>query len=81
MINIPEEINKAVRKAINSLLFRATVTGVVDGMVQIKRPGQDDPDDQYYARADSYSPNIDDEVLCVKLMGGVIVLCRVTREP
>lgn len=79
-MNLAAAVSKVVDAVLGELLFRAAVTGTSGNLVTIRRFGQTAADTQSYARLASYStPTAGDEVLCLKVGSGVIVIGKVLR--
>lgn len=76
---LPENNADAVTRRINRVrrdlaFWRAEVTDVSAGLVQITRGGQVSPDDEYYGHLAGFVPQVGDEVVCCDYNGSVLVL-------
>ena len=78
-MNLASAVTEIVDNLNAAMLFRAVVTGTSGNLVTIRRFGQTSADTQSYARLASYTPSVSDEVLCLKVGTGVIVLGKVLR--
>lgn len=75
------DVSNMVDERIESAIFRAVVTAVQPDAVRIKRVGAEVEDDQNYAAVDIYPfPEVDDEVLVLKVGKGFNVLGRIVRS-
>lgn len=78
-MNLAQLVSKLIDRILRDRLFRATVTGTSGNKVKVQRAGESE-DATYYARLTSYSsPTVTDEVICLRLGGGVIVLGKILR--
>lgn len=77
-MNLAYLVQKLVQRILRDTLFRATVTSVTAGKIQIQRAGET-VDTTHWARLGSYTGVVDDEVLCLRLGGGVIILGEIKR--
>lgn len=59
--------------------FRATVTAIGSGLVQIQRQGAATAGTQSYARCVGFNLAVNDEVLCVNLSGQPVVIAKIQR--
>lgn len=77
--NVFVNVRTIVDNALRDLIFRATVVGATSDSLQIQRPGQA-ADGQFYPALDfAPFPLVGDEVACVRLGSGVLVLGPIVR--
>ena len=77
-MNLAKAVTSVVERILRDTLFRATVTAVSSGKARIQRAGES-VDTTYYSRLFSYDPVVSDEVVCLRLGGGVIILGAIKR--
>lgn len=77
-MNLARAVTNLTDRILRDTLFRATVTAISAGKAKIQRAGES-ADDTLWARLFSYDPAVDDEVICLRLGGGVIILGAIKR--
>lgn len=79
MVNIREEIEKAVAEGIRSMSFRATVTTLWGDGAYVTRPGNTSTDGNFYGVLGSYTPTVGDDVIVAYLAGNWIIVGKNVR--